>query len=114
MNIVKLAWDNLWYNRTRTILNMILIIVSFVSLMLISGYNNYSKEGIVTSINNSGGSIVIADRSYWSSESEKINMLENSDFEILYNKLDTINDVKELYIKKAILLDILIIWSFLI
>lgn len=99
MNIVKLAWDNLWYNRTRTILNMILIIVSFVSLMLISGYNNYSKEGIVTSINNSGGSIVIADRSYWSSESEKINMLENSDFEILYNKLDTINDVLD-YQKK--------------
>ena len=24
MNIIKLAFDNLWYNKTRTILNMIL------------------------------------------------------------------------------------------
>ncbi|WP_295157876.1 FtsX-like permease family protein [uncultured Brachyspira sp.] len=99
MNIIKLAWDNLWYNKTRTILNMILIIVSFVSLMLISGYNNYSKEGIITSINTSGGSVVIADKSYWNSESEKINMLNNSDFEILYKKLKTINEVND-YQKK--------------
>ena len=36
MNIIKLAFDNLWYNKTRTILNMILIIVSFVSLDIIT------------------------------------------------------------------------------
>lgn len=99
MNIIKLAWDNLWYNKTRTILNMILIIVSFVSLMMISGYNNFSREGIITSINTSGGSIVIADKSYWDKQSEKINMLNSNDFEIIYKKLDTINEVND-YQKK--------------
>ncbi|WP_300365593.1 FtsX-like permease family protein [Brachyspira sp.] len=99
MNIIKLAWDNLWYNKTRTILNMILIIVSFVSLMMISGYNNFSREGIITSINASGGSIVIADKSYWDKQSEKINMLNSNDFEIIYKQLDTINEVND-YQKK--------------
>ena len=99
MNIIKLAFDNLWYNKTRTILNMILIIVSFVSLMLISGYNNFSKEGIITSITTSGGSIAIADKSYWNTESEKVNMLRDSDFQILYDKLNTITEVNE-YQKK--------------
>ncbi|EKV56800.1 ABC transporter permease [Brachyspira hampsonii] len=99
MNIIKLAFDNLWYNKTRTILNMILIIVSFVSLMMISGYNNFTKEGIITSINTSGGSIVIADKSYWDKKSEKINMLKDSDFEIIYKKLETINEVND-YQKK--------------
>ena len=75
LNIIKLAFDNLWYNKTRTILNMILIIVSFVSLMMISGYNNFTKEGIIISVNTSGGSVVIADKSYWDTKSEKINML---------------------------------------
>ncbi|MDA0089984.1 FtsX-like permease family protein [Brachyspira hyodysenteriae] len=99
MNIIKLAFDNLWYNKTRTILNMILIIVSFVSLMMISGYNNFTKEGIITSINTSGGSVVIADKSYWDNKSEKINMLNNNDFEAIYKKLDTINEVND-YQKK--------------
>ena len=99
MNIIKLAFDNLWYNKTRTILNMILIIVSFVSLMMISGYNNFTKEGIITGINTSGGSIVIADKSYWDKQSEKINMLNNNDFEVIYKQLDTINEVND-YQKK--------------
>ncbi|MEI0697764.1 FtsX-like permease family protein [Brachyspira intermedia] len=99
MNIIKLAFDNLWYNKTRTILNMILIIVSFVSLMMISGYNNYTKEGIIISVNTSGGSVVIADKSYWDTKSEKINMLNSNDFEVIYKKLDTINEVND-YQKK--------------
>lgn len=99
MNIIKLAFDNLWYNKTRTILNMILIIVSFVSLMMISGYNNFTKEGIIISVNTSGGSVVIADKSYWDTKSEKINMLNNKDFEAIYKKLDTINEVND-YQKK--------------
>lgn len=99
MNIIKLAWDNLWYNKIRTILNMILIIVSFVSLMIISGYNNYSEEGIISIINTSGGSVVIADKSYWDTTSEKINMLNNSDFDILYKKLETIDGIND-YQKK--------------
>ena len=99
MNIIKLAFDNLWYNKTRTILNMILIIVSFVSLMMISGYNNFTKEGIIISVNTSGGSVVIADKSYWDTKSEKINMLNNNDFEVIYKKLDTINEVND-YQKK--------------
>lgn len=99
MNIIKLAFDNLWYNKTRTILNMILIIVSFVSLMMISGYNNFTKEGIIISVNTSGGSVVIADKSYWDTKSEKINMLNNNDFEAIYKKLNTINEVND-YQKK--------------
>lgn len=99
MNIIKLAFDNLWYNKTRTILNMILIIVSFVSLMMISGYNNFTKEGIIISVNTSGGSVVIADKSYWDTKSEKINMLNSNDFEVIYKKLDTINEVND-YQKK--------------
>lgn len=99
MNIIKLAFDNLWYNKTRTILNMILIIVSFVSLMMISGYNNFTKEGIIISVNTSGGSVVIADKSYWDTKSDKINMLNNKDFEVIYKKLDTINEVND-YQKK--------------
>ena len=72
MNIIKLAFDNLWYNKTRTILNMILIIVSFISLMMISGYNNFTKEGIIISVNTSGGSVVIADKSYWIQKVKKL------------------------------------------
>ena len=80
-------------------LDMILIIVSFVSLMMISGYNNFTKEGIIISVNTSGGSVVIADKSYWDTKSEKINMLNSNDFEVIYKKLDTINEVND-YQKK--------------
>lgn len=95
MNIIKLAWDNLWYNKTRTILNMILIIVAFISLMFISGYNNYVREGIMIGITEGNGSLAIADKSYWDIDSEKVIMLKDGDFKKLYEKLDTIEDVKE-------------------
>lgn len=93
MSIIKLAWDNLFFNKTRTILNMILIIVAFVALMLISGYNNYVRKGIIMSITEGSGALSIADKSYWDINSKKIVMLKSDDFSKLYKKLDSIEDV---------------------
>ena len=93
MNIIKLAWDNLWYNKTRTILNILLIVVAFTSLMFISGFNNYSKDGLMMSVVDANGSIVIADKSYWNINSEKVNMLYNDDIEIISEKLDSYKNV---------------------
>jgi len=93
MNILKLAWDNLWYNRTRTILNVLLIAVAFISLMFISGYNNYSKDGLMLTVTEGAGSLVIADKSYWDVNSEKLNMMRNYDINIITEKLDTYKNV---------------------
>ena len=93
MNIIKLAWDNLWYNKTRTILNILLIVVAFTSLMFISGYNNYSKDGLMMSVVEGNGSVVIADKSYWDVNSEKVTMMNNDDISIITKKLDTYENI---------------------
>ena len=93
MNILKLAWDNLWYNRTRTILNVLLIVVAFTSLMFISGYNNYSKDGLMLSVVDGNGSVVIADISYWNVNSEKVNIMNSDDISVITKKLDTYENV---------------------
>ncbi len=93
MNIIKLAWDNLWYNKTRTILNIVLIVAAFSSLMFISGYNNYAEDGIMLGITEANGSVVIADKSHWDVNSEKENMLYASDIKIISEKLDSYDDV---------------------
>lgn len=93
MNILKLSWDNLWYNKTRTILNVALIVVAFTSLMFIGGYNNYARDGLMISVTDGNGSLVIADSSYWDINSEKVKMLYSKDISIISEKLDTYENV---------------------
>lgn len=44
--LINLAWNNLWYNKKRTILQFILIIITLTALILYKGYVDYSKEGM--------------------------------------------------------------------
>src|SRR5574344_561491 len=44
--LINLAWSNLWYNKKRTILQFLLIIITLTALILYKGYVDYSKEGM--------------------------------------------------------------------
>lgn len=73
MNLLSLAWKNLWRNRRRTLIT--LIALSF-SLMLLQGSHNLS-HGVYSSMIDSGvragsGHMVICQRDYLDSRDEKL------------------------------------------
>lgn len=57
--MTNIAWNNLWYNKKRTILQLTLIIIALASLLLYKGYVEYSKEGMAIGFINKSGSIQI-------------------------------------------------------
>lgn len=96
MNIIKLAWNNLWHNKKRTILNLILLSVSISALILIRGYMNYTKEGLIFAASNSKGAIEIAHKSYWDLNSEKVILLKDNDIKKIKEEVKKIEGVKNI------------------
>ncbi|AEE17414.1 ABC transporter permease [Treponema brennaborense] len=60
MIVVKLAWTNLWANWKRTLLQLVLIMVTVSSLILYRGYTEYSKQGMALSFIEKTGNLQIS------------------------------------------------------
>ena len=86
MLLINLAWNNLWYNKKRTFLQLLLILVTLASLILYKGYVDYSKEGMALGFIEKSGHIQILAK-----ESE--GFLNHVDLEKLISFLRSFPDV---------------------
>lgn len=66
--MLKLAWNNIWYNKKRTIILIILISVAFCGMLLFNGYIAYMKEGMKLNYISQTGHIQIAHPDYFQKE----------------------------------------------
>lgn len=57
--LINLAWSNLWYNKKRTTLQFLLILITLSALILYKGYVDYSKEGMALGFIEKSGHIQI-------------------------------------------------------
>ena len=57
--LINLAWSNLWYNKKRTTLQILLILITLSALILYKGYVDYSKEGMALGFIEKSGHIQI-------------------------------------------------------
>ncbi len=60
MFLLNLAWNNLFFNLKRTILQILLISVALAALILFQGYVEYSREGMALGFIQKSGNIQIA------------------------------------------------------
>lgn len=62
--LINLAWSNLWYNKKRTILQLLLILITLAALILYKGYIDYSKEGMALGFIEKSGHLQIKSKNY--------------------------------------------------
>lgn len=83
MFIVKMAFDNLRYNRKKTILEIFLIAVAVCSLLLYKGYVEYAIRGQAMGFIEGSGNLQVATGAYWNNDSDEKKLLEKEDIEIV-------------------------------
>lgn len=85
MYLIKLAWDNLWYNRKRTISMLLLIALALSSTQLFKGYVEYSAQGMKIGYVYASGHFQIAKKGFWD-ELTSATMLDENDL----TKIETV------------------------
>lgn len=60
--MVSLAWSNLWYNKRRTLLQLLLMSITLGSLILYKGYVDYSRKGMALSFIEKSGHLQISSK----------------------------------------------------
>lgn len=73
--LINLAWSNLWYNKKRTILQFLLILITLAALILYKGYIDYSKEGMSLGFIEKSGHLQIKSKNSEYLSSEDLNKL---------------------------------------
>lgn len=90
--LINLAWSNLWYNKKRTILQFLLILITLAALILYKGYIDYSKEGMSLGFIEKSGHLQI--------KSKNSEYLNPEDLNKLVSKL---NEKTEVYKLESVL-----------
>jgi putative ABC transport system permease protein len=63
--LLQMAWANLFFNRKRTALMVLLVAAALCSIILYRGYVAYSREGMKLGFIEKGGNIQIAAGDFW-------------------------------------------------
>jgi putative ABC transport system permease protein len=90
--LIALAWDNVFYNKSRTILVVILTAIAFSSIALFRGYTRYSSEGMKLGYIEKTGNFRIAPDGFWSHGNKEM-LFEPDGLRILSGILNSINTV---------------------
>ncbi|HPY53770.1 MAG TPA: FtsX-like permease family protein [Treponemataceae bacterium] len=93
MFLFKIGWDNLWYNKKRTLLIILLIIVTTMAMILYNGYIQYTKEGMALGFIESSGNFQITKEFLGMAEPEDV-LISEEEIEEIKNILSSVNDVK--------------------
>ena len=88
-----LAWDNLRFNFTKTILSIVLIALATSSILIFRGYVNFTAEGLRMGFIATSGAMQISHRSYWADDSETPPILKTEDKEIIQKALNQISGI---------------------
>ena len=86
--LINLAWSNLWYNKKRTILQFLLILITLAALILYKGYIDYSKEGMALGFIEKSGHLQI--------KSKNSEYLSPKDLNKLFSNLSKKTEVNKL------------------
>lgn len=87
--MINLAWNNLWYNKKRTILQLVLIIITLASLVLYKGYVDYSREGMALGFVEKSGHIQLR-------KDKKDEYLNPDDLDRIVSFISTLNEVEKI------------------
>lgn len=69
----RLAWRNLWRNRTRTAITMTAITLSLALMLIVRGISDYSYEQMLGSADKAaGGSVLVNAAGYWDSRGSEL------------------------------------------
>ena len=93
MFLFKIGWDNLWYNKKRTLLIILLIIVTTMAMILYNGYIQYTKEGMALGFIESSGNFQISKAFLGITEPEGA-LINEDEIEEIKKILSSINTVK--------------------
>lgn len=89
--LINLAWSNLWYNKKRTILQFLLILITLAALILYKGYIDYSKEGMALGFIEKSGHLQIKSKNSEYLSPEDLNKLfSNLNKKTEVNKLEAV------------------------
>ena len=83
-----LAWDNLRFNKSQTIMSIFIIALAIVSILLFRGYVNFASEGMRMGYVSQTGALQIAHKDFWAIDSEIKPNLKTDDYTLLANILD--------------------------
>ncbi len=83
-----LAWDNLRFNKSQTIMSIFIIALAIVSILLFRGYVNFASEGMRMGYVSQTGALQIAHKDFWAIDSEIKPNLKTDDYTLLANVLD--------------------------
>ena len=83
-----LAWDNLRFNKSQTIMSIFIIALAIVSILLFRGYVNFASEGMRMSYVSQTGALQIAHKDFWAIDAEIKPNLKTDDYTLLANILD--------------------------
>ena len=83
-----LAWDNLRFNKSQTIMSIFIIALAIVSILLFRGYVNFASEGMRMSYVSQTGALQIAHKDFWAIDAEIKPNLKTDDYTLLANMLD--------------------------
>ncbi|NLM00781.1 MAG: ABC transporter permease [Treponema sp.] len=93
MFLFKIGWDNLWYNKKRTLLIILLVIVTTMAMILYNGYIQYTKEGMALGFIESSGNFQISKAFLGITEPEGA-LINEDEIEEIKKILSSINTVK--------------------
>lgn len=85
MILLRMAWDNLFYNGRRTLITVLLLAAVITGLVLFKGYIVFVSEGIARGFIATTGNLKIAKTAYW--ENKKHAALNSDEFNLLQNRL---------------------------
>ncbi|MGL5254635.1 MAG: ABC transporter permease [Brevinema sp.] len=90
-----LAWDNLRFNLSKTMLSVLLIALATTALITFRGFENFTAEGLRRGFVAEAGAFQIAHRSFWANDSETPILLKTEDYNIIMDKVNQIDGVTE-------------------
>lgn len=80
MYLIKIAWNNLFFNKKRTILITLLIAIACASMLLYNGYVQYAENGMSLGYISKSGHIQIASKGFWASNNNTLLLSKDISF----------------------------------
>ena len=93
MYIIKLAWNNLWYNTKRTAALLLIIAVASSAILLYQGYVEYSSEGMTLGYISTSGNFQIATERYWQHTDDADVLMDSATVNAVRQILASLEDV---------------------
>jgi len=95
MFLLKTAWENILFHRSRTLLSVLLIAVATAAILLYEGFVEYSKRGMAIGFVHASGHIQIAKKGFWDEKyREREYLLEENDISFLSEYASNTQHVK--------------------